>query len=73
MVGGLLAVIQTGNIASLAVALPLYLSYLFRLSPSAEKLVGVGAILVLTAANCLGVRWGAFDSERIDYGQGRSR
>jgi len=56
---GLLAVIQTGNIASLAVALPFYLSYLFRLSPSAEKLVAVGAILVLTAANCLGIRWGA--------------
>src|SRR5262245_11720390 len=56
---GLLAVIQTGNIDSLAVALPFYLSYLFRLSPSAEKFVAVGAILVLTAANCLGIRWGA--------------
>lgn len=56
----LLVAIQTGNIASLAAALPIYLGYLVPLSAAEGNIVGVAAIAVLTAVNCLGIRRGAF-------------
>lgn len=55
----LLVAIQTGNIASLAAALPIYFGYLVPLSEVATRSLGIGAIVALTAANCLGVRRGA--------------
>lgn len=56
----LLVAIQTGNIASLAAALPIYLGYLLPLPAWAVKPAGIAAIVILTAANCIGVRRGAF-------------
>ena len=55
----LLVAIQTGNTASLAAAIPIYLGYMIPLGEFAAKLTGIAAIAVLTAANCMGIRRGA--------------
>ena len=55
---GLLSMIQTGSIATLAVGFSLYLSRLFPLSRAGQKATGIICILVLTVVNCLGLRLG---------------
>ena len=53
---GLLTIIHSGSIATLAVAFRLYLGQMLSLSSSAQKLAGVGCVLFLTGLNCLGLR-----------------
>ncbi|MGD0733439.1 MAG: amino acid permease [Terracidiphilus sp.] len=53
---GLLAMIQTGTIATLAAGFGLYLSRIIGLSPDAQKAADAGAVLVLTMLNLLGLR-----------------
>ena len=53
---GLLTIIHSGSIATLAVAFRLYLGQTFSLGQTAQKLVGVGCVLFLTGLNCLGLR-----------------
>jgi basic amino acid/polyamine antiporter, APA family len=53
---GLLTIIHSGSIATLAVAFRLYLGQMLSLNPTAQKLVGVGCVLFLTGLNCLGLR-----------------
>ncbi len=55
---GLLTMIQTGSIATLAVGFSLYLSRLLPLSLAYQKATGIACILVLTGVNCLGLRLG---------------
>jgi APA family basic amino acid/polyamine antiporter len=56
----LISVATSGSIATLAAALPIYLGGLIPIGPAAGKLIGLGAILVLTAINIVGVKSGAF-------------
>ena len=53
---GLLAMIQTGTIATLAAGFGLYLSRITGISAGEQKAAGAGAVLLLTAVNLLGVR-----------------
>ncbi len=53
---GLLSMIQSGSIATLASGFSLYLSQLLPLSPMEQKLVAAGSVLVLMAANLMSVR-----------------
>ena len=55
---GLLSMIQTGSIATLAVGFSLYLSRLFPLSRGQQKGAAILSILVLTGVNCVGLRSG---------------
>lgn len=55
---GLLSMIQTGSIATLAVGFSLYSSRLFPLSRVEQKVIGIVCILLLTGTNCLGLRLG---------------
>jgi len=55
---GLLSMIQTGSIATLAVGFSLYLSRLFPLSQGGQKVTAIVCILLLTGVNCLGLRQG---------------
>ncbi|HEX4019717.1 MAG TPA: amino acid permease [Acidobacteriaceae bacterium] len=55
---GLLSMIQTGSIATLAVGFSLYLSRLFPLSAAGQKVTAIACILLLTGVNCLGLRKG---------------
>ncbi len=55
---GLLSMIQTGSIATLAVGFSLYLSRLFPLSAGGQKATAIIGILLLTGVNCLGLRMG---------------
>ncbi|MGH8459617.1 MAG: APC family permease, partial [Nevskiales bacterium] len=55
---GLLAMIHSGSIATLAVAFGLYLGRLLPLGPAGEKAAGLASVLFLTGVNCLGVRAG---------------
>lgn len=55
---GLLSMIQSGSIATLAVGFSLYLSRLFPLTAVGQKATAIACILVLTAANCIGLRLG---------------
>lgn len=52
---GLLAMIQTGTIATLGAGFGLYLSRIINLSPGQQKAVEAGTVLLLTAVNLLGV------------------
>ncbi len=54
-----LAVIESGSVATLAVAFGIYASSLFPLGAAAQKLLAAGVIVVLTGVNILGVRQGA--------------
>lgn len=54
----LLLVVQTGGMAAVAVTFGRYFLQLFRW-PVSEAVVAVGALLVLTAINCAGVRAGS--------------
>ena len=55
---GLLVMIQTGSIATLASGFTLYFARLIPLSPLAHKAVPIVFILLLTTMNCLGLRLG---------------
>ena len=55
---GLLSMIQTGSIATLAVGFSLYLSRLIPLSRAEQKATAIVSILLLTGVNCLGLRSG---------------
>jgi len=55
---GLLSMIQTGSIATLAVGFSLYLSRLFPLSRGGQKATAIVCILLLTGVNCFGLRLG---------------
>ena len=55
---GLLSMIQTGSIATLAVGFSLYLSRLVPLSRGEQKGTAIVCILVLTGVNCFGLRLG---------------
>ena len=55
---GLLAMIHSGSIATLAVAFGLYLGRLLPLGPAGEKAASVASVLLLTGINCLGLRAG---------------
>jgi basic amino acid/polyamine antiporter, APA family len=52
-------VARTAQVAWLAVTLALYVSYFVPLSPTASKLLGIGAIALFTAINYRGVTAGA--------------
>ena len=53
---GLLTMIQTGTIATLAAGFGLYLSRIIGLSPGKQKAAAAGIVLLLTALNLLGLR-----------------
>jgi APA family basic amino acid/polyamine antiporter len=55
---GLLSLIQSGSIATLAVAFRIYLGQFIALTVIQEKIAGFVCVLVLTAVNCFGVRSG---------------
>ena len=55
---GLLSMIQTGSIATLAVGFSLYLSRLVPLNRVEEEAAAIASILLLTVANCRGLRLG---------------
>jgi basic amino acid/polyamine antiporter, APA family len=55
---GLLTLIHSGSIATLAVAFRMYLAQIFPLTTLQQKGAGITCILVLTAVNCFGVRSG---------------
>jgi basic amino acid/polyamine antiporter, APA family len=52
---GLLSMIHTGSIATLAAGFGLYLSRIFSLTPVEQKLLTVSSVLLLTLINLLGV------------------
>jgi len=52
---GLLAMIQTGTIATLGAGFGLYLSRITTLSAGQQKVAAAGAVLLLTAVNLLGL------------------
>lgn len=54
----LLTMIQSGSIATLAVAFALYLSYVFPMSTVWQKTVAILCIGILSAINCLGIKSG---------------
>jgi len=54
-----LLVMDPGITAALAVGLAGYVGYIVHLSPVAQKLVGIAAILVMAGVNVVGVRVGA--------------
>lgn len=54
----LLALIHSGSIATLAVALRIYLAQILPLNTAEQKLAGAVCVLVLTGVNCLGVKSG---------------
>jgi APA family basic amino acid/polyamine antiporter len=55
---GLLTLIHSGSIATLAVAFRIYLAQMFPLTVLQQKAAGIICVLVLTAVNCFGVRSG---------------
>ena len=55
----MLMVVETGGIATLAVAFSIYSATLFALSPFQQKLIACAVIALLTAVNITGVRKGA--------------
>jgi basic amino acid/polyamine antiporter, APA family len=55
---GLLTLIHSGSIATLAVAFRIYLAQIVPLTITQQKVAGVAGVLVLTAVNCVGVRIG---------------
>lgn len=55
---GLLTLIHSGSIATLAVGFRIYLAQIVPLTVVEQKAAGIACVLVLTGANCLGVRSG---------------
>ncbi len=56
---GMLLVIESGSVATLAVAFGIYTASFLPLSASGEKLVGCAVIALLTAVNVIGAREGS--------------
>lgn len=56
-------VVNTGGIAALSVAFATYFGYFVPLNPLGLKLVGIAGIVVVTAVNVLGVKWGGVFSD----------
>jgi APA family basic amino acid/polyamine antiporter len=56
---GMLLVIESGSVATLAVAFGIYAGSLLPLTPFDEKLVGCGTVAVLTGINIIGAREGS--------------
>jgi len=56
---GMLLVIESGSVATLAVAFGIYSASLFPLSPAGEKGAGCAVIALLTLVNILGAREGS--------------
>jgi basic amino acid/polyamine antiporter, APA family len=56
---GMLLVIESGSVATLAVAFGIYAATLVTLTPFDQKLVASGAVAVLTAVNVIGTREGS--------------
>ena len=55
---GLLTLIHSGSIATLAVAFRIYLAQIFPLTVFQQKAAGIICVFALTAANCFGIRSG---------------
>jgi len=55
---GLLTLIQSGSLATLAVAFRIYMGHFVQLTVLQQKITGIVFILILTGVNCLGVRSG---------------
>ncbi len=55
---GLLSIIQTGSIATLAAGFSLYLSRLLPISQTEQKVAGIVCIAALSALNCFGLQLG---------------
>ena len=55
---GLLTLIQSGSLATLAVAFRIYMGHFVQFTLLQQKVTGVVFILILTGVNCLGVRSG---------------
>jgi APA family basic amino acid/polyamine antiporter len=55
----MLAVVETGSIATLAVAFSIYSASFLPLTPLEQKLISLGVIALLTLVNIAGVRQGA--------------
>jgi APA family basic amino acid/polyamine antiporter len=55
---GLLTMIQSGSIATLAVGFSLYLSQVVQLSGTGQRITAITCILLLTGINCMGLRLG---------------
>jgi len=55
---GLLTLIQSGSLATLAVAFRIYMGHFVQLTLLQQKITGIVFILILTGVNCLGVRSG---------------
>ncbi len=53
-------VINTASIAAIAVAFAKYLGYFFELGGGETKALAISSILLLTALNCFGIKWGAW-------------
>lgn len=53
---GLLTLIQSGSIATLAVGFRIYLGQFWNLTVTQEKAAGIACVLILTAVNCFGLR-----------------
>jgi basic amino acid/polyamine antiporter, APA family len=56
---GMLLVIESGSVATLAVAFGIYAGSLLPLTPLDEKLIGCGVVALLTAVNIVGAREGS--------------
>ena len=57
---GLLTMIHTGSIATLAAAFRLYLAQMIPLSAVEQKAAGIACVILLTFFNCRGLRMGKF-------------
>jgi basic amino acid/polyamine antiporter, APA family len=55
---GLLTLIQSGSLATLAVAFRIYMGHFLQLTLLQQKITGILFTLILTGVNCLGVRSG---------------
>ncbi len=51
-------VVNTGGLAALSIAFATYLGFFVPLSPAGVKLVAISGLVLLTAINYLGVKWG---------------
>jgi len=64
---GLLSLIHSGSIATLAVAFRLYLAQLIPLSDTLQKAAAILVVLLLTAVNCFGLRPGKLVQNLIAF------
>jgi APA family basic amino acid/polyamine antiporter len=69
---GLLTLIHSGSLATLAVAFGLYLSQLIPLSPPLQKASAIAIILLLTLVNTFGLRTGKWVQNVLTFKIGRA-